>query len=426
MPHSATAPVLRWLFLDLNSYFASVEQQMDERLRGRPVAVVPMMSDATCAIAASFEAKKWGVKTGTNIGDAKRLCPGLILVQADHARYVAFHEKIKEEIEHHYPIEVVGSIDEMGLLLDARHQEETVALDLARRIKAGLQKNVGECITCSIGIAPSKYLAKLASDLQKPNGLTVLHLRDMPAKISHWKLTDLCGIGKRMEPRFHAAGIRTVEQLWEASSQDLHQIWGGVCGDRFWRELHGQDLGHFATQHSSIGHSHVISPEFRKPPEAAIVAKRLLSKAASRLRRTEYRASSLSLYVQTEDRRRGEAQMRLSQGVSDTFTLMQCLDQLWPQAMEQIRWGRVKKISVTLNQLQSTAAPQQMELFPELQPVQSDTQSRREKLSKIMDQVNQDYGRDSIALGFVPNQAKTFSGTRIAFSRIPEIAEFQE
>jgi DNA polymerase IV len=385
-----------------------------------------MMSDATCAIAASFEAKKFGIKTGTNIGEAKRLCPALILVQADHSRYVQFHDKIKEEIEHHYPIEVVGSIDEMGLLLDTRHQEEAVALDLAQRIKAGLKKNVGECITCSIGIAPSRYLAKLASDLQKPDGLTVLHLHDMPGKIAHWKLTDLCGIGRRMEPRFHAAGIKTVEQLWVASSHDLHQIWGGVGGDRFWRELHGQDLGHFATQHSSIGHSHVLAPEFRKPPEAAIVAKRLLSKAASRLRRTEYRAQSLSLRVQTEDRRYGEALTRLPQAVSDTFSLMSCLDELWPQVMEQIRWARVKKVSVTLNQLQSCADPQQMELFQELQPVKAEDQVRREKLSKIMDQLNQNYGRDSIALGFVPNQVKTFSGTKIAFSRIPENAEFQE
>ncbi len=421
-----SSPALRWLFLDLNSYFASVEQQEKPKLRGRPVAVVPMISDATCAIAASYQAKKFGVKTGTNIGDARRMCPGLILVEASHSLYVDYHERIKTEIELHYPIEVVGSIDEMGLLLDSRHQDETVAVALAKQIKAGIRKNVGDLITCSVGIAPSRFLAKLASDIQKPDGLTVLHLHDMPGRIADWKLTDICGIGRRMEPRFHAAGIQSIEQLWAATSQQLHHIWGGVGGDRFWRELHGQDLGHFVTEHRSIGHSHVLAPEFRKPPEAVIVAKRLLSKVASRLRRTDYLTRGISLSIRAEDRARGDSYVRLPQPISDTFTLMHHLDLMWPDVMAQAGWVRVKKIAVTVHDLQSALEPQQMELFTELQPTPPADLIRREKLSKIMDKLNQHYGRDSIALGFMPNQVKTFSGTKIAFSRIPEKEEFQE
>jgi DNA polymerase-4 len=385
-----------------------------------------MISDATCAIAASYQAKKFGVKTGTNIGDARRMCPGLILVEASHSLYVDYHERIKTEIEQHYPIEVVGSIDEMGLLLDSRHQDETVAVALAKQIKAGIRKNVGDLITCSVGIAPSRFLAKLASDIQKPDGLTVLHLHNMPGRIADWKLTDICGIGRRMEPRFHAAGIQSIEQLWAATSQQLHHIWGGVGGDRFWRELHGQDLGHFATEHRSIGHSHVLAPEFRKPPEAVIVAKRLLSKVASRLRRTDYLTRGISLSIRAEDRARGDSYVRLPQPISDTFTLMHHLDLMWPDVMAQAGWVRVKKIAVTVHDLQSALEPQQMELFTELQPTPPADLIRREKLSKIMDKLNQHYGRDSIALGFMPNQVKTFSGTKIAFSRIPEKEEFQE
>ncbi len=385
-----------------------------------------MISDATCAIAASYQAKKFGVKTGTNIGDARRMCPGLILVEASHSLYVDYHERIKTEIELHYPIEVVGSIDEMGLLLDSRHQDETVAVALAKQIKAGIRKNVGDLITCSVGIAPSRFLAKLASDIQKPDGLTVLHLHNMPGRIADWKLTDICGIGRRMEPRFHAAGIQSIEQLWAATSQQLHHIWGGVGGDRFWRELHGQDLGHFATEHRSIGHSHVLAPEFRKPPEAVIVAKRLLSKVASRLRRTDYLTRGISLSIRAEDRARGDSYVRLPQPISDTFTLMHHLDLMWPDVMAQAGWVRVKKIAVTVHDLQSALEPQQMELFTELQPTPPADLIRREKLSKIMDKLNQHYGRDSIALGFMPNQVKTFSGTKIAFSRIPEKEEFQE
>lgn len=425
MPTAASLP-LRWLFFDLNSYFASVEQQLNPALRGKPVAVVPMLSDSTCAIAASYEAKKYGVKTGTNIGDARRMCPGLVLVEADHEHYVRFHDRIKEEVERHYPVEKVHSIDEMALLLDSKRQQESVAVDLAHRIKAGLRANIGECITCSIGIAPSCYLAKVASDIEKPDGLTVLHLEDMPAKISHWKLTDLFGIGRRMEPRLHAAGIHTIEDVWDATPEELHHVWGGVGGNRFWHELHGEDLGEFTTQSRSIGHSHVLAPEMRRPPEALIVARRLLFKAASRLRREGYRAKAVSLSVRTEERGRGDAAMRLPKPVSDTFTFMQVLDQLWPEAMTEARWARVKKVAVTLHDIEEMSAPKQMELFPELLPVSEQDEERRNKLSAVMDKLNQRYGRDSIALGFMPSEVKGFSGTKIAFTRIPDAEEFKE
>lgn len=426
MPAAASSPALRWLFFDLNSYFASVEQQMNPALRGKPVAVVPVMSDTTCAIAASYEAKKYGVKTGTNIGEARRMCPGLLLVEANHEHYVRFHDDIRKEVERHYPVEKVHSIDEMALLLDERRQKESVAVDLAKRIKAGLRENVGECITCSIGIAPSRYLAKVASDIQKPDGLTVLHLEDMPAIISHWKLTDLFGVGRRMEPRLQAAGIHTVEDIWDATPEELHHVWGGVGGKRFWHELHGEDLGEFATQSRSIGHSHVLAPELRKPPEALIVARRLLSKAASRLRREGYRTKAISLSVRTEERGRGDATLHLPQPVSDTFTLMEMIDRLWPEAMTEVRWARVKKVAVTLHDIEEMGAPKQMELFPELLPVSHGDDERRNKLSAVMDKLNQRYGRDSIALGFMPNEVKAFSGTKIAFTRIPDAAEFKE
>jgi DNA polymerase-4 len=170
----------------------------------------------------------------------------------------------------------------------------------------------------------------------------------------------------------------------------------------------------------------VLAPEFRKPPEAVIVAKRLLSKVASRLRRTDYLTRGISLSIRAEDRARGDSYVRLPQPISDTFTLMHHLDLMWPDVMAQAGWVRVKKIAVTVHDLQSALEPQQMELFTELQPTPPADLIRREKLSKIMDKLNQHYGRDSIALGFMPNQVKTFSGTKIAFSRIPEKEEFQE
>jgi DNA polymerase-4 len=139
------SPEVDWLFLDLNSFFASVEQQENPALRGKPVAVVPVMTDATCAIAASAQAKKFGIKTGTNIGEARHKCPDLQLVLARHDKYVEYHHAIIQEVERHYPVTSVCSIDEMALRLDRLRRPLPAAIDLAKRIKAGLRRTMGEC-----------------------------------------------------------------------------------------------------------------------------------------------------------------------------------------------------------------------------------------------------------------------------------------
>ena len=126
---------LRSMFLDLNSYFASVEQQLDPKLRGKPVAVVPTMADSTSCIAASYEAKKFGIKCGTNVGEAKRRCPDIILMTGNHPAYVHFHEKVKEAVDTVLPIDKVCSIDEMRFCLLATEGVPEVATEIAKKMK---------------------------------------------------------------------------------------------------------------------------------------------------------------------------------------------------------------------------------------------------------------------------------------------------
>lgn len=190
--------MLRCLLIDFNAYFASVEQQARPELRGRPVGVVPMMADTTCCIAASYEAKAFGVKTGTQVAEARKLCPDMVFVEARHALYVEFHHRAIAAVDRVAPVERVLSIDEMACGLPMGWSSRERATALALRIKAGLREALGECLRVSVGIAPNVFLAKQASNLQKPDGLVVLDDTDLPGPLLRMKLDDLTGINRGM------------------------------------------------------------------------------------------------------------------------------------------------------------------------------------------------------------------------------------
>ncbi len=189
--------MLNWLFVDLNSYFASVEQQVRPELRGRPVGVVPMMADTTVCIAASYEAKAFGVRTGTIVADAKRMCPEIVLVEGRHEIYTEYHHRVVEAVESCVPVTAVCSIDEMACRLMGRERPLRAALDLGIRVKAAIREKAGECLRSSVGLATNRYLAKVASDMEKPDGLVALPLDILPDALHQLSLRDLPGIGAR-------------------------------------------------------------------------------------------------------------------------------------------------------------------------------------------------------------------------------------
>lgn len=415
---------LRWLYIDFNSYFASVEQQLNPRLRGRPVAVVPVATDATCAIAASYEAKAFGVKTGTPIYEAKKMCPGLICVLAQHERYVEYHHRILAEVDRHIPIDRVASIDEVACYLMDNEISPARASEIALSIKRGLKENVGDYIRCSIGIAPNRYLAKVATDLQKPDGLTIVHAADLPRLLLGLKLRDLPGIGKNIERRLLKAGIGDMAALWQCGPKQLRKAWGSLWGEKMWYYLRGVEIADEETTRRSVGHSHVMAPELRAPAQAIFVARRLCLKAASRLRRMEYYAGAFSLAVRLEDGRRLEAGGRCYRA-QDSMTFLHLLEQLWTPLMREAGGGRIKKVSIGLHDLVAAGAVQP-ELFQELPQANLQQRAKSERMSRALDRLNHRYGRDTVLVGMLPSQGKSFSGTKIAFTRIPDMEEFFE
>ena len=421
---------LRWLFLDLNSYFASVEQQLDPALRGKPILVAPVDSDTTVAIAASVEAKKYGIRTGTPVWEAKRLCRDLIVVPARHEKYVEYHEAIVAEVWRHIPVTKVCSIDEVACRLLDNENSVEAATALAHRIKAGIRAQVGDCLTSSVGIAPNRLLAKLASDMMKPDGLVVLQADQLPHRLFDMPLRDIAGIGAKMERRLAQEGINDIRQLCARRPRDAGTAWGGTNGDRLWYLLHGVDLPEKPSQSRSIGHSHVLSPGKRGVEPVRLTARRLALKAASRLRRKDLRARLLVLHARFEDDKSSWRVSAKLPATQDSFVILAALDALFPQlhAAGRTRRGdfQVRMVGVTLAEIEAVAGEQES-LFGLLDP--DDPLARETRglaLSRAMDVLNEKFGRHAVSVGPMGGGRIDRVGTKIAFGRIPERSEFHE
>jgi DNA polymerase-4 len=425
----STSPVVEqvnWLFLDMNSYFASVEQQVQPRLRGKPTAVVTVDADSTVCIAASYEAKAFGVSTGTALGEARTKCPDLNVVVARHEIYVDYHKRIIQAVEQNcLHVSKIISIDEMECRLGGRDKQISNAQELARQVKQAIY-SVGEMLHCSVGLAPNRFLAKIASNLQKPDGLVTLTLSQLPEVLYSLTPRALPGIGHNMEQRLLKQGIQTMEQLWQLDIDQMTRLWGGVLGTRFWLKLRGVDFDERESQTSSISHQHVLPPDLRSREQACAVGKKLLHKAAVRLRQAKLWTSGMVIYVlfskdksskagdskgywMHHDRPVWEASLRFP-SCQDTMTLVNIFQEAWRDCPKR----RPVMVSVALVDLLPENM-RNMTLFDEMYGGE-----KFDRLAEAMDRINAKYGSTTLYLGGI-HDVRTAAPPRIAFKSIPDM-----
>lgn len=397
---------LKWLFVDLNSFFAAVEQQLRPELRGHPVGVVPVETEGTCIIAADQMAKIRGVKTGTQVREARRLCPEIRLVRARPAEYVRVHHEIVAAIDRCAPVDRTYSIDEWAIRVEPRRRATEEVVRLARRIKAEIATEHGPCITCSIGIAPTRLLAKIGSDLQKPNGLTVIQVRDLPGRLRSMALRDLVGIGGGIEARLLANNIRSIDQLWSLSKREAVRIWGSSAGARWWAGFHGLDEPEIPTSRHSMSHSHVLEPVLRNHADARAILVRLVCRLGSRLRAEDLLARTLTVHASGVGGGGHAASAELSY-VHDVPALLRTLYDLWDsdgfRRIAPVKVGAVVSGLVPASQVGRG-------LF--------DRAERADRLSRTMDVINRRWGLSSIYVGSVHHHRQVME-EKIAFGRIP-------
>lgn len=406
------------LYIDFDAFFANVEKQLDPDARSRPVGVTSLASENATLITCCYIAKASGVKRGMRVFEAKELCPDIVIKPARHDVYVNFHNRILEEVDRHLPITKVWSIDEVECTLIGR--ERMTGVNLAHRIRAGLRDRIGASVTPSIGLGPNQFLAKVAAEMDKPNGLTILPPDALPGPLLALKLKDLPGISKGMSARLNHAGITSVQEFWDISAKHARKIWGNVEGERMWAQLHGYEVSRPSTTRRMFGHSRILSGEWQNPEKAEACLRLLTVKAAYRMRRENYTASAMSVSFKCGDRRHGQ-QARFA-ACADDRTLTTHMHRLFHDALKYTgRHARIKSVSVMLSDIISVGE-RTGDLFEDGHS--DEERSKWSRVTAMMDALNEKHNGCVIHLGPRPVIPGGYAGAKIAFGRVPDAGDF--
>ncbi len=407
------------LYLDFDGFFASVMQQAMPELRGKPVGVIPFETSAansTLVIACSKEAKAAGCSNVMQVPDARALCRDIVLVMQRPDLFRRAHNALLNEISCEIPIETVKSIDELTCALDPATIAEPEAL--ASRIKRRIAQNIGEQITCSIGFAANRLLAKVACKIDKPNGVTIWRPEIMPEPLLRLHINTIPGIGPRMERRLNGAGIFTMPDLWRTQPKQLRALWRNVNGERMWYALHGYALHAMPTSRGMFGHARVLPPSWRTIDYARSCSRLLLTKAARRMRRDGYYANGLWLWLDIRNSAWfGHQELH---SVKDDQACLKGLERLWNRACREIkRRAEIVRVGVTLLDL-TPASERQLDIFLN----DSHERRRAEILTDTIDRLNQKFGKRVVTFGPWTPPPGGYAGGKIAYNRIPSAEDF--
>lgn len=412
------------MYLDFDGFFASCQQAKDRRLRGRPVGVVPYDGggDRAMLIAVSREAKDLGITSLMSVREAMDRCCDLITVPQQPDLYRRAHNVLLSEIETVIPIDTAKSIDELTCILDEDGRKQPEAL--AWRIKKAIRENITPVITCTIGFAANRQLAKMACKAGKRSrgsygdGLAVWHPEAMPGPLFKVALDGIPGVGSRLAKKLRSMAIYSAQDLYELEPKHMRKIWRSVVGERMWYALHGYDIQAPSSERGMFGHGRVLPPESRSRSGAKDISRLLLTKAARRLRREGYYAGALWLWLSL---REGSWFRQLPLPiVNDDQAILSGLALLW-RAFDEDHPERLSifRVGVTLLDL-SPSGERQLDFL-----LQDDDKRRKwESASQAVDALNAKYAGTVVSLGTWKPPAGGNVGGKISYTRIPTAEDF--
>jgi DNA polymerase-4 len=288
------------LVVDLNCAFASIEQQHDPTLRNRPLAIAAYATDAATIVSSSREARDLGIKTGMRVYEARAIFPRILVTEPNPPLYRAASDSLIEILRRHTPDVLRMSIDEASLNLAGTPDLARLGPEgVGRAIKVAIRNEIGECVTCSVGISTSIWMAKQASNLDKRDGLQRIDHRNLIAVFGRLELTDLSGIAEASAGRLERGGIRTPLHFLNATVEQLGQAgMSPEVADSWRRRLRGFEVSSFTSAaRKSYSHSHVLARATSKRAELEELLMRLSDMVGRRLRAGRRRGSVVSVSV---------------------------------------------------------------------------------------------------------------------------------
>lgn len=370
------------MHVDMNAFFASIEQRFNPVLRGKPIAVVGS-AHRTVVTTASYEARAFGVKTGMNKYEAKKACKDLIFVVGDNRKYIDASMRIMEILSGFSPLVESCSIDEAFVDITGTGTLLGEPAQVAKALKRKIQDAIG--ITCSIGIAPNKLLAKLASDMQKPDGLVIIRRREAAGLLEHLPVDKLCGIGPSLTEQLAGLDIRTCGALGRFSESILRGRFG-IIGVRL--KLMGQGIDESPVRPEedevkSIGHSQTLPFDLSDKSAIKWHIFKLSAMVSKRARRSGLMGATVQLTLRYADFNTFTKRARLSESSNDERVITASASAI----LDSIRLAMaVRLVGVTVSGVAKDAG--QMELFS--------GSEKRKNLLEALDSVNERFGSSSL------------------------------
>jgi DNA polymerase IV len=396
------------LVIDLNCAFASIEQQHDPKLRSRPVAIAAYATDAATIVSSSREARDLGIKTGMRVYEAKAIFPRIVVMEPNPPRYRNVSDRLIEIMERHSPDVLRMSIDEASM--DLAGTPDLVKLGpegVGMAIKKAVRDEIGECVTSSVGVSTSIWMAKQASNLNKRDGLERIDHTNLVSVFERLQLTDLSGIAEATAIRLKRAGINNASEFLHATIERL-----GLAGMRAdfagtWHQrLRGYEVGTFeSVERKSYSHSHVLARATRSQGELEELLMRLSEMVGRRLRAAGRRGGVVSIgVVYRPDVARFSKQSKLAHPIATGDEIYQAALKLLASRDPRLLVGT---LGVGLSGL-SEAGPGQMDLFADSSP------PRDTRLEKAMDAIRDRFGEDAVQRARLLGRAQVVRD-RIAF-----------
>lgn len=378
------------LHIDMNAFYCSVHEAVDPAAyAGKPCAVAGSVElRRGIVVTSSYAARARGVRTGMQVREALKLCPELVLIQPDFQLYRKFSRRFMNIIYSYSPLLETMSIDECFADITGSKQFGTplqIAADIQERIKAELG------LPCSIGVAPNKLLAKMASDMKKPNGISVLRLRDVPRLLWDKPCAYMYGIGARTAAKLEGLGIRTIGELAKAEEEYLTRHFG-IIGSWLKHAANGMDetpVNPEQEPSKSVGHTTTLPKDFTEPADIRRVFLNLADQVCRRLRRQGLMAATVQITIRNPSMKTITRSVTLDTPTEDADTVHETACKLfqrhWPAGQP------VRLLGITLQNLDDKAAvPIQLDLFD------YGKAPKKEQLNKIMDKLRDKFGEGAI------------------------------